>query len=236
MITVSNLFCEIDGKKILRGISTEFKPKKITALIGPSSGGKSILFKVLGGVISPSSGTYVKSAESALLFQEGALFDSMSVFENVSFPLCRDVPFKSLSIESKERIFNQVIHILDKVGLSHATHKLPEQLSGGMKRRVSLARALVAKPKILLLDDPMSGLDPVASSVIMKLIEEIHAEFLPTTVIISHDLRRLLPVADRIVAIDKGKVIFEGTKEEIVGSAPESLKTFISCRYDLPRV
>jgi phospholipid/cholesterol/gamma-HCH transport system ATP-binding protein len=127
-----------------------------------------------------------------------------------------------------------VSYILARVGLTKAAYKMPGQLSGGMRRRVSLARALVARPKILLLDDPTSGLDPVASSVIMDLIAELHNEYKPTTFLVSHDLRRLLPVVERILALFEGTIVFDGTLGDLANSAPSFVRSFVSCRYELP--
>src|SRR5207244_3998957 len=149
--------------------------------------------------------------EVGLMFQEGALFDSLNVLDNVAFPLVNGrVPTTILPKKVQEEVREKVMKILARVGLSRAVHKMPGQLSGGMRRRVALARALVSKPTLVLLDDPTSGLDPVASSIIMDLIVELHREYQPTTLMVSHDLRRLLPVVDRIVALFNGKICFSG--------------------------
>jgi phospholipid/cholesterol/gamma-HCH transport system ATP-binding protein len=171
------------------------------------------------------------------MFQEGALFDSMSVYDNVAFPLVNgNVPTTTLPRAVREEVCAKVSEILSRVGLLRAAHKMPAQISGGMRRRVSLARALVQRPKILLLDDPTSGLDPVASSVIMDLIVELHREYRPTTLLVSHDLRRLLPAVERILAMFDGKIVFDGSLKDLATSAPPQVQGFVACRFELDKV
>lgn len=170
----------------------------------------------------------------ALMFQEGALFDSLTVYDNVAFPLVGgQVPSVHLSRELREFVHDRVTAILDRVGLLAAAYKVPGQLSGGMRKRVSLARALVARPRYVMLDDPTAGLDPVASSVIMNLIVEMHRDFKPTMIIVSQDLRRLLPVVERVYALFDGALSFEGTLSELLKSSDEHLMKFVSCRFDV---
>ncbi len=224
--------------RALRNVSFTLQPSTITGLIGPSGSGKSALLKILGRVTAPDSGSFqmggIRPEEIGLMFQEGALFDSISVFDNVAFPLVHGrVPTSSLPRRRQLELYKKVMHVLSRVGLSDAIYKMPAQLSGGMRRRVSLARALVARPKLVLLDDPTSGLDPVASSVIMNLIIELQREYRPTVIIVSHDLRRLLPAVDAIIALFDGRTIFEGSLDELKAGAPAELCDFVSCRYDL---
>jgi phospholipid/cholesterol/gamma-HCH transport system ATP-binding protein len=168
------------------------------------------------------------------MFQEGALFDSLSVYDNVAFPLVQGmVPTTALPSDVRDFVHERVTAILERVGLSKAIFKFPAQLSGGMRKRVSLARALVGRPKYVFLDDPTAGLDPVASSVIMNLIVELHTEYRPTTVLVSQDLRRLLPVVERIFALFGGKIVFSGSLGELRQSPDELLRKFVSCRFDL---
>ncbi len=223
---------------VLKDISCVFESGKITGVIGPSGGGKSTLLKILGGVFPPDSGEIclgqTARADVELMFQEGALFDSLAVFDNVAFDLVDGrVPVVLLPAAEQREVYSKVADILGRVGLAAAAWKMPAQLSGGMRRRVSLARALVTRPKMALLDDPTAGLDPVASSVIMELIAELHKETSPATVIVSHDLRRLLPICDVLLAIFDGKVVFKGTLSELALNAPEEVRHFVSCRYDL---
>jgi phospholipid/cholesterol/gamma-HCH transport system ATP-binding protein len=223
-------------KHILNGVSFAVEPGTITGLIGPSGGGKSTLLKILAGVIHPSHGAFqldiCKSDEIGLMFQEGALFDSMSVYDNLSFPLVQgEVPTWHLEDDQKMLVHAKVQEILLRVGLVKASQKIPGQLSGGMRRRISLARALISRPRLLLLDDPTAGLDPIASNVIMNLITAIHKEYRPTIIIVSHDLRRLLPRVNEVVALFNGQVRFQGTLADLKTQPCSQLSTFVSSRY-----
>lgn len=220
---------------MLRDVSFRVTESSVVGLIGPSGGGKSLLLKIIAGTAKPDSGSFCNQCgKTALMFQEGALFDSLNVFDNVAFPLVGGkVPTFLLTDRKQAEVHELVDEILARVGLSAAANKVPGQLSGGMRRRVSLARALVARPSLLLLDDPTSGLDPVASSIILDLIIELQREYKPTTLMVSHDLRRLLPRVDTVIALFDGEVKFQGTLDELE-ARPElgDVRHFIECRYD----
>ena len=236
MLVVRNIEKSFAGRAVLTGVDFSLEESALVGLIGPSGGGKSVLLKIIGGVEEPDAGTVDTGVGTSLslMFQEGALFDSFSVFDNVAFPLVQGrVPAANLSGAEKDMVYTKVSEILARVGLTKAAHKMPGQISGGMRRRTSLARALVTRPQLLLLDDPTSGLDPVASSVIMELIVEMHSEYRPTTVIVSHDLRRLFPAVQSVVGLFGGKVTFHNTRDELMRAAPEQIARFVSCRYDL---
>lgn len=239
VLTVSDLHRHFGEKHVLRGVSFALEPGSITGLIGPSGGGKSVLLKLIAHTCKEESGQIqfqhgCSVRDVGLMFQEGALFDSLSVYDNVAFPLVGGkVPTTALPQATRRMVSERVSDILARVGLSRAAFKMPGQLSGGMRRRVSLARALVGRPRILLLDDPTSGLDPVASSVIMGLIVDLHNEYKPTTVLVSHDLRRLLPVVERILALFDGTIVFDGTVEGLTRNASAFVRSFVSCRYEL---
>lgn len=238
MLQLKEICHSFGENKVLQGVSCSLPPSKIYGLLGPSGGGKSTLLKIIAQVLEANSGEVscggIDNKDISLMFQEGALFDSLTVFDNVAFPLVDGrVPSSTLSKVTRIAVRDKVAEILHQVGLSKASQKMPGQLSGGMCRRVSLARALVCRPKLLLLDDPTCGLDPVASSVIMSLIERLHGEYLPTTIIASHDLRRLLPVVDSVLALFEGEIAFDGTVNELVQTRHDSLRTFVSCRYDM---
>lgn len=248
MIIVEQVRRSFGAKEVLRGVDFVVPTGAIAGLIGPSGGGKSVLLKSIAGVDAPDSGScfcddaaqraadefpYCASSMS-LMFQEGALFDSLTVFDNIAFPLTGGrVPTSTLSQAEIIKVHARVDAILARVGLSAAAYKMPGQLSGGMRRRVSLARALVTKPKVLLLDDPTSGLDPVASSVIMHLVAEMHAEYRPTILIVSHDLRRLLPIVERVYALFDGRIVFDGQVNQIAHSRHDEMIKFVACRFDL---
>jgi phospholipid/cholesterol/gamma-HCH transport system ATP-binding protein len=226
-------------RRVLCGVDLDVQTSQLLGMIGPSGGGKSTLVKILASTCRADAGSveFLGAApdhDVALMFQEGALFDSLSVYDNVAFPLVKGrVPTTRLPKAERSVVCEKVSEILARVGLSKAANKMPAQLSGGMRRRVSLARALVARPAYLLLDDPTSGLDPVASSVIMNLIAELHREYRPTTVIVSHDLRRLLPVVEQVVALFGGKIAFEGTLADLRANPDPQIRGFVSCRFDM---
>lgn len=238
VISINHVWKSFGKTTVLRGVDFQLQPGTITGLIGPSGGGKSVLLKIMAGVTPADVGDVDLGVclrdEVGLMFQEGALFDSLSVFDNVAFSLVKgNVPTVILPKAIQDECHGKVEAILARVGLSNAMYKFPSQLSGGMRRRVSLARALVSRPKLLLLDDPTAGLDPVASSIIMNLIVEMHDEYKPTTLIISHDLRRLLPIVDSIVALFDGVARFHGTLAELRCDQCEALREFVMCRFDL---
>lgn len=242
MLRVNDIYRSFGDRPVLQGVTFALKPASVNGLIGPSGGGKSVLLKIIAHTCKCEYGSVVfdkgcSLADVGLMFQEGALFDSMSVYDNIAFPLVGGkVPTNSLRKELRESVCEKVSEILARVGLTKAAYKMPGQLSGGMRRRVSLARALVGRPRILLLDDPTSGLDPVASSVIMDLIIELHREYQPTTVLVSHDLRRLLPCVERILGLFDGTIAFDGTMTELATAAPAFVRSFVSCRFELPTV
>ena len=238
MLEVSAISRSFLSRGVLKEASLALPVGGIGGLIGPSGGGKSILLKIIGQIVKSDSGEVRFRTQThfpvSLMFQEGALFDSLSVLDNVAFPLVAGkVPIALLPRAQRNQVFERCIEVLGKVGLVHAAGKLPGQLSGGMRRRVSLARALVAKAPLLLLDDPTCGLDPVASSVIMNLIGEIHKEYQPTVLIVSHDLRRLFPLVQSVHALFDGKIVFSGPVSEIAAKGDAMLKRFVSARYDL---
>jgi len=234
---ITDLDVSFENNLVLSRLSFELDPGSVVGLIGPSAGGKSTLMKILGKVYQADSGEVdfgeVQDCDVSLMFQEGALFDSISVFDNVVFPLVDgNVPIARLAQSKRSEVTEKVAWILNRVGLLNAAFKMPAQISGGMRRRVSLARALVSNPRVALLDDPTAGLDPVASSVIMELILELHNLSKPTTIIVSHDLRRLLPVCDKVMALFHGSIVFNGPVSDLI-SAPTEVQEFVACRYDL---
>ncbi len=238
MLQIEQVRRSFGAHEVLRDVTFRIPERKLTGLIGPSGGGKSVLMKIIGGVLKADAGNVRNHAtgpmDISLMFQEGALFDSLNVLDNVAFPLVHGkVPSRNLPRKIKEEVYGQVGEILARVGLSNAAHKMPAQLSGGMRRRLSLARALVTRPRLLLLDDPTAGLDPVASSVIMDFIVELHREYMPTAIMVSHDLRRLIPVVDSILALFDGGIRFHGDLAALKQCNCTELRHFVSCRYDL---
>lgn len=244
MITLRNVHKSFGTQKVLDGLDLDIPDGKITAIIGPSGEGKSVLLKHLIGLLQPDSGTVEVDGESILnlrrselnrirekfgmLFQNVALFDSMTVFENVAFPLQEKTPL------SKEEIRSRVLSALEDVGLKNIENKFPDELSGGMKKRVGLARAVVLGPKIILFDEPTTGLDPIIKRAIHQLIKDTHAKFGFTAVIVTHEIPDIFDVAQNVAMLFRGKILQHGTPDEIKNSTDPAIRQFISGTLDGP--
>jgi len=237
MIQVSDIRKSFGTQQILKGISTEFVPGQCNMVIGKSGAGKTVFMNCLVGLVVPEEGSIklnernivpmnqkeksVLRKEMGMLFQKNALFDSMTVEENVRFPL--DM-FTAMTIfEKRER----VNFCLKRVNLPSASHKFPSELSGGMMKRVALARAMVLNPKYLFCDEPNSGLDPQTAIVIDELIQEITREYQITTVINTHDMNSVIGIGDKIIYFYEGEKNWEGSNKEILHTNNERLNDFI---------
>lgn len=241
MLVVKDLHKSFKANSVLHGINLEIPPASFIGLIGPSGSGKSVLLKLLAGILQPDSGQVLKTdanshiEEVGFLFQEGALFDSMTVLENVTFPLLQGFP-RQRRAQAAEVDYDEAVErgykLLCAVGLGDAYEKMPGQLSGGMKRRLALARSLVHNPELVLLDDPTAGLDPVAASVIMNLIHSLYDSYTPTLIIVSHDLRRLLPNVQRVVALFDGNIVCDCPREELSTKVKPNVRSFIETRFE----
>lgn len=231
-----------DGRdQILRGITLRFPTGKLTYILGSSGTGKSVTLKHILGLLTPDSGEVkvlgtdlstlnLKQMTAfrekfGMVFQNAALFDDMTVFENVAFPL------REHSEMNEEQIANEVSKILELLGMKGPYDKFPSEISGGMRKRVGIARAMIRKPEILLYDEPTTGLDPLTRMTVDDLIEKLKTEFALTSVVISHDIPSALRLADHIVFLDQGKVVFEGVKEEFVKAEHPAIQSFL--RADL---
>lgn len=237
MISFENIRKSFEGKEILKGISGEFKTGKTNLIIGSSGTGKSVLLKIIVGLIEPDEGTvyfdnrdfthgekHVRTEvrrDIGMLFQSGALFDSKTVEQNVMFPL--DIQTKM----SKSEKLDRVNWCLQRVGLENANKKMPSEISGGMKKRVGIARAIVDDIKYLFCDEPNSGLDPQTSIVIDELIDEITKELGITTVVVTHDMNSVMGVGDHIIYLAKGEKLWEGNKDEILDTKVPELYDFV---------
>lgn len=226
-----------DGKVVLKGISTVFESGKTNLIIGQSGSGKTVLMKCIVGLFEPTGGqilyhnrdfvSMTKNERSRLrremgmIFQSAALFDSISVLENVMFPL--DM-FSEDSYKERRR---RAQFCLDRVNLSDAGAKFPGEISGGMQKRVAIARAIALNPKYLFCDEPNSGLDPKTSLVIDELIHSITQDFGTTTIINTHDMNSVMGIGEHIIYIYEGQKAWEGTKEEVMHSDNERLNSFI---------
>jgi len=237
MIEVKDLKKGFDGKTVINGVDAKFEPGKCNLIIGSSGSGKTVLMKCLVGLFEPDSGEISYSGQSftsmneedrkmlrqqiGMLFQGSALFDSMTVEQNIMFPL--DM-FTHDSFAVKLKRVNEV---LDRVNLKDANNKFPAEISGGMKKRVGIARAIVLNPKYLFCDEPNSGLDPQTSILIDKLIKEITLEYNITTVVNTHDMNSVMETGDHIIYMYMGKKEWEGSNKEIIFSKNKLLNDFI---------
>jgi phospholipid/cholesterol/gamma-HCH transport system ATP-binding protein len=237
VIKVVDVHKSFNSQKVLDGINLEIERGKITVIIGKSGGGKSVLMKHLIGLLKPDKGeiwiegveiTHLKERELnkvrrkfGMLFQEAALFDSMNVAENVEFPLREHtpMPLKDIRKKADER--------LREVGLLGFGEKMPSELSGGMKKRVGLARALALDPEIILFDEPTSALDPIISLTIQDLIKETQMRLKKTYVVISHDIAGMFRIADKVAMLNEGKIIAFGTPYDVKRSQDRAVREFL---------
>ena len=237
MIEVKDLKKSFDEKEVLKGITTTYEAGKTNLIIGQSGSGKTVMLKTLLGVHLPDSGQILfdgrdfatldpneKRAlrtEMGMVFQGSALFDSMTVEENIGFPL------KMFTNKTNAEIRDRVQEVIDRVELIDANKKMPSEISGGMQKRVAIARAIVNNPKYLFCDEPNSGLDPKTSIVIDELIQEITHEYNITTVINTHDMNSVLQIGEHIVFLKDGKLVWEGNSKEIMETDNEDIVDFV---------
>jgi len=237
MIEIKNIVKSFEGKQILGGISAVMESGKCNLIIGTSGSGKTVLTKCMVGLYEPDSGDILYDGEDmramdldqrkqlrtriGMLFQGSALFDSMTVEQNVAFPL--DM-FSKISSSDKKKKVNEV---LDRVNLKDSNNKYPSELSGGMKKRVGIARAIVLNPAYLFCDEPNSGLDPQTSLLIDKLIKEITEDYKITTIVVTHDMNSVMEIGDHIIYLHHGLKQWEGSNKDIIHSKNELLNKFI---------
>jgi len=237
MIEVKNLYKSFDGKEVLKDISTVFEDGKTNLIIGQSGSGKTVLMKNLVGLFDPTAGQILYDGrdfvqmskqekvhmrrEMGMIFQSAALFDSLTVLENVMFPL--DM-FSTMTIRERER---RAMDCLDRVNLVGAEQKFPGEISGGMQKRVAIARAIVMNPKYLFCDEPNSGLDPKTSLVIDELLHSITREYNTTTIINTHDMNSVMGIGENIIFIYEGRKEWQGVSADIMASPNQRLTDFI---------
>ena len=237
MIEVKHLYKSFEGKTVLQDINAVFENGKTNLIIGQSGSGKTVLMKNLVGLLTPTSGEvlynnrdFIKMSknekvmmrrEMGVIFQSAALFDSLSVLENVMFPL--DM-FSNMNY--RERV-KRAQECLNRVNLIDAQQKLPGEISGGMQKRVAIARAIVLNPKYLFCDEPNSGLDPKTSLVIDELLSGITKEYSMTTIINTHDMNSVMGIGENILFIYKGNNEWQGTKDDIMSNTNEKLNDLV---------
>ncbi|MDA3899457.1 MAG: ATP-binding cassette domain-containing protein [Spirochaetes bacterium] len=238
-VELKNLYKSFGEKKILQGINLSIEEGEILCVIGQSGSGKSVILKNIIGLMHPDDGSifvdgkeftgttgadfYNIQHKFGVLFQMAALFDSMNIFDNVAFAMRRK------KIEDKQ-IKERVPELLAQVGLRDIEQKMPSELSGGMQKRVGLARALAMKPEIMLYDEPTTGVDPITGSAVDRLIVKMNNDFNITSVVITHDLQSAFRIADRIAMLHEGDFIFLGTPDEFNRSDDDVIIRFIAGR------
>lgn len=238
MIEFSNLNKTFGDKHVLKGVSGVFERGKTNLIIGASGTGKSVLLKCLVGIFEPETGqilydgrlfnqdSNIKKQEIrrdiGMLFQGGALFDSKTVEENVMFPLL--MLAENMSKSEKQ---DRVEYCLQRVGLEHAKHLMPSEISGGMAKRVGIARAIVMQSKYLYCDEPNSGLDPQTSHRIDELIKDITTEYNITTVVVTHDMNSMLEIGENIMFMYQGETVWQGNKDNVLETTVKPLQDFL---------
>lgn len=237
MIKVNDIYKSFGDTEVLKGISTSFEAGKTNLIIGQSGAGKTVFLKSLLGLHTPEKGTIIYNdkvntemsieekrdfrQELGMVFQGSALFDSLNVEENVVFPL------KMFTQQTKEEMLDRANFVLKRVNLENSNKKLPSELSGGMQKRVAIARAIVMNPKYLFCDEPNSGLDPSTSILIDNLIKEITEEYQITTVINTHDMNSVMEIGDKIVFLKNGVKAWEGSSQEIFKTDNKAVVDFV---------
>jgi phospholipid/cholesterol/gamma-HCH transport system ATP-binding protein len=237
MIKVEDLHKRFGDEEILKGISTSFDKGKTNLILGQSGSGKTVMLKCLIGLFTPEEGKiyYDDKAiqemnddqqrdlreEMGMLFQGGALFDSMNIEQNVMFPL------RMFTKQKKSEMLDRVNDVLKRVNLENVNKKFPSEISGGMQKRVSIARAIVNRPKYLFCDEPNSGLDPKTATLIDNLVQELTHEYDITTVVVTHDMNSVMEIGEKIVLLKNGKLVWEGTNEEIFKTDNQDVIDFV---------
>jgi phospholipid/cholesterol/gamma-HCH transport system ATP-binding protein len=236
MIRLEQVHKRFNGQRVLNGVDLTIRKGSITTIIGRSGGGKSVLIRIMIGLERPDSGAiYVNGANivgmtskevnrlrrrSGVLFQDAALFDSLTVRENVAFPIREHT-------RMREKEVRELVHEkLRQVGMTGHEDKFPSEISGGMRKRVGLARALALDPDVVLFDEPTSGLDPITKGVIYDLIEKTHQEREVTYILVSHDIHGILKVSQEVMMLFQGKIAVHGTAEEIRNSHDPLIRQF----------
>jgi phospholipid/cholesterol/gamma-HCH transport system ATP-binding protein len=244
MIAISGLKKTFAGQKVLNGVDLKVLKGELAAVIGKSGSGKSVLLKHIIGLLQPDSGSIVinevditsvhgKELDNVrekfgIVFQGGALFDSLTVFGNVAFPL------RERTKLGKSEIKERVLQALDDVGLRGMGDKYPAEISGGMKKRLALARALITEPSIVLFDEPTTGLDPIILNSIHRLIRNTQDKYRFTGLIISHEIPEIFEITDRVAMLHNGAIVQSGTPDEIRSSVNPVVRQFITGSLEGP--
>ena len=233
MIKVEHLTKSFYDKQVLKDISFEVKDGETLAIVGFSGSGKSTVLKIICGLLNKDAGTIQTSdGEIAMVFQYSALFDSLTVFENIIFALRERKELRELySEQDLEEIVKEKLKL---VGLQDIEYKYPSELSGGMQKRISFARAIVTNPKIILYDEPTAGLDPISSTLIEDYIVRLKEETHAASVVVTHQMSTITRTADRVIMLYNGKVVFEGTPDDMLRQDNEYTKQFVMASLEGP--
>ncbi|MDP7069875.1 MAG: ATP-binding cassette domain-containing protein [Phycisphaerales bacterium] len=237
LISFRDVHKRFDGPPVLDGLNLEVASGRTTVILGPSGAGKSVLLKLMIGLLQPESGE-IRFGQirvdrlperrlgdirrrTGFLFQQGALFDSMTVLDNVSFPLMEHTTLDAAARRARVR------ETLQLLGVSELMDRLPAELSGGQRKRIALARAIVLRPECMLYDEPTTGLDPIRSDVVARLIQMLRQELHPTSVVVTHDIPLAFKVADRMVLLRNGRIHMEGGPEAFSTSEDPVVRAFL---------
>ena len=242
IINIHNVSFYRDDRAIFKNLNCAISTGKITAIMGPSGSGKTTLLRLIGGQLNPHEGQIRLfnqdiaalnrkqlnqiRARMGVLFQSGALFTDLSVFENVAFPLREHMHL------SADELYNKVLLKLEAVGLRGARDLMPSQLSGGMARRVALARAVAMEPELILYDEPFAGQDPIAMAVLQRLIKDLNSAMNLTSVLVSHDIAEACAIADQVILLGEGRVLVQDTPAALQASNDPAVKQFIHGEAD----
>ena len=232
IVEIKNLSKSFGKTKVLDNISFNIYHNEVLLIIGFSGSGKSTLLRIISGLDEPDSGEVIlKTTHLGMVFQGAALFDSMSVFDNVAFPLInqdKKIPYEQIKQKVQEK--------LRIVGLSGVENLRPDELSGGMKKRVSLARAIINDPEVILYDEPTSGLDPVVSNVIVDYILKLQHELNASSILVTHNLNVIKKISSRVILLYDAKIAWEGTSEKLFSGDNPFAKQFIEGAKEGPMV
>jgi phospholipid/cholesterol/gamma-HCH transport system ATP-binding protein len=242
IISIRNVSFHRGDRAIFKNLNCTIAAGKITAIMGPSGTGKTTLLRLIGGQLQPDEGQVLLFGENiarlnrkqlnqlrarmGVLFQSGALFTDLSVFENVAFPLREHMNL------SADELYNRVLLKLEDVGLRGARNLMPAQLSGGMARRVALARAVAMDPEMILYDEPFAGQDPIAMAVLQRLIKSLNSQMQLTSVLVSHDIAEACAIADEVILLGEGRVLAHDTPDALYASSDPAVKQFIHGEAD----
>ncbi|MCX5891484.1 MAG: ATP-binding cassette domain-containing protein [Deltaproteobacteria bacterium] len=243
MIQLIDLHKSFNGQKVLDGVNLTIPTARITVVIGKSGVGKSVLLKHIIGLLKPDAGRILVDGVDiatlrgrdlrefkkhfAVLFQGGALFDSLSVFENIAFPLREKTGLSEAEIAQRVRLRLEQMHLTSEVEA-----KFPDELSGGMKKRVALARAMIQEPEIILFDEPVTGLDPPMTNTVFHLIKQTHQDNPYTALVVAHDIPEVFSIADQVAMLHQGRIVACGTPAEIQGHPDPVVQSFIKGEVD----